>query len=515
MAGVPGLPTAVAQGAITGAGSNPEDRLGGAVAGGVMNAAGYGAGKVVGDVLGAATRGVSNLQVPRLVSAGVPMTVGDLTQKYATQLAERGLSKLPIAGAALRKRQSEAVLGLNRATFDEVLKPIGQTTNGEIGDAGVRAAQDHVTDAFTDALKDIEIAPTPGFRDKVAGIISTIGKSDPQAAASLNTAVAPIVAKDTITGADVQHFMDEVNNVTNSYRQKPGWAVNVRPHTEAANTAMIDLLESGGLGNVGKSDVLAQIDASAMDDAAKAAARKSVESASDFSGRIDQLNKAKQAYRGLKITEAAVADSLPQGGVFKPQTLYKHVTDNIKDYEGTGALAAGKSASGKQLPLLDLSREGLKLGSGSPSIGAGAIVPTIAGADVLYNAATQDKKHPNTTSDFVRDALLLAAGGAGANAFYSKATQRALASALTRGGTGSALGDMLYKYALPSAGGQLAMLPVRGGDIATMPPMSAGAATLLPPPSRTNMPAYAPPPPVPDMNDITGDFGYPVGTEGP
>jgi hypothetical protein len=95
-----------------------------------------------------------------LIKKGVPLTVGQKFGGIAGGVEER-VSGLPVADVIIGGARRRAVTGFERAAYDEALAPIGKKLpKGVKGRDAYIKAEEIISDAYTDVLKDIKI-PAP------------------------------------------------------------------------------------------------------------------------------------------------------------------------------------------------------------------------------------------------------------------------------------------------------------------------------------------------------------------
>lgn len=123
-------------------------------------ALGAGAG-ALGHTAPRAAAAPANANAAALEAAGVPLTVGQAGGALAHRL-EDAAESLPFTGSQIRARKAESLQGFNRAAINEALGPIGQTVEGHGRDAIAQANQ-HVSNAYNDALRGVSVAPDNQF----------------------------------------------------------------------------------------------------------------------------------------------------------------------------------------------------------------------------------------------------------------------------------------------------------------------------------------------------------------
>jgi hypothetical protein len=139
----------------------------GAVANPLMSAIG----SAVSPTVGAAQR--------KLLDAGVPLTPGQILGGAAAR-TEAKLTSVPFLGDMIKNGQQRAVQGFNKATYDQVLAPLGQKYSGPVGNEGVAAVQKTIGDAYDSALSKLTFKPDAQFQSDL-GNLTQMAQSLPAA----------------------------------------------------------------------------------------------------------------------------------------------------------------------------------------------------------------------------------------------------------------------------------------------------------------------------------------------
>lgn len=168
-------------GGLYGAGSadNPGDsRLLGAAVGATGGALGGIAGRAAARGIGGALTGVQSADVRGLRAAGVPLTAGQALSQSGgafgrgVQALENATTGIPGVGAVARGRYTEGFEGLNRAAFNEGLAPIGANTGGVVREQGIDAARAARSQAYGDALDNVQVQADGPFVQDMQGAIA-------------------------------------------------------------------------------------------------------------------------------------------------------------------------------------------------------------------------------------------------------------------------------------------------------------------------------------------------------
>jgi hypothetical protein len=175
-----GLASTIAGGALSGAANGAlqpvgelpagqtfaDQKLGQMGTGAVTGAVAAPVMRAVGGILSGAGGAVQR----RLADAGVTMTPGQILGG-AAQRTEDKLTSVPVVGDLIKNAQQRSVQSFNKATYNEVLAPLGQTYNGPIGNDGVQAVKGAINDAYDNALSRMTFKATdPQFQSEIANL---------------------------------------------------------------------------------------------------------------------------------------------------------------------------------------------------------------------------------------------------------------------------------------------------------------------------------------------------------
>lgn len=164
------ITAATAAGASYGA-IQPGDRLENAAMGGIGGGIGQG---LIGGISKTLAPKISE-SVRGLLDQGIPLTPG-MTLGGGFRKAEEALTSFPIFGSAIEKTQTEAVKGLNKAAWNRVLKPIGDSLpDGVEGREAVRYASDSVKTAYNQLLPNMKAQIDPEFMGDITTLKQMAG----------------------------------------------------------------------------------------------------------------------------------------------------------------------------------------------------------------------------------------------------------------------------------------------------------------------------------------------------
>lgn len=115
-----------------------------------------------------ASRASSPAQLLR--NEGVQLTPGQALGGTLMRLEDRAMSA-PIVGDAIRSARTRGNESLNRAVYNRVLEPIGQTTN-KVGREAVDDVAAKVSQAYDDVLAKVSFRPDNAFSQSIANLRS-------------------------------------------------------------------------------------------------------------------------------------------------------------------------------------------------------------------------------------------------------------------------------------------------------------------------------------------------------
>lgn len=457
-----------------------------------------------------------------LRKAGADQRLADLKEAHADELTD----------------QTEK---LNRDALQGVVDPIGGQHSGTIGNAGVAEAQNAVSNAYQNALSDVQIPITPEFKEAIKAATQKVAdESTDQFANAFKRQMGGLLKSDVLDGEGYQTLMRRAGGLRSSASGTPEYQV-VKDATKAVEDAALQMT----------TDAAPQV--------------------------ADQLAAANAARRRLGVVEDAASRSMgpagghPESGVFDPQTFFNATRSAAERFEGTPAVARGARQAGEEIPFFDTANaalaerqaleaaqaereafakqshtgsmadlkdahgdaiDALKLQHAGEAdtakadldaqravldnlkasstqavqsafdaaknmppkatLGAGTLaVPAIAAlGDIGLEAMTRpDGGKQGVDADVaLRDALLLGGAIAAPNVLYSKAAQEALRSRLI----GSTASPLVQKYLPQVLAGVGVGYGARRPEI-RLPDAAPGGLAQLPKPSVDNLPMYAPP----------------------
>jgi len=131
-------------------------------------------GAAFGTVLPAASRALSPFAAKaagpalNLIREGVQLTPGQALGGALMRLEDRAMS-LPIMGDAIRSARQRGNESLNRAVYNRVLEPIGESTR-KLGREAVSEARQKIGQAYDDVLSNVQFTPDNAFSQSVANL---------------------------------------------------------------------------------------------------------------------------------------------------------------------------------------------------------------------------------------------------------------------------------------------------------------------------------------------------------
>lgn len=307
--------------------------------------------------------------VELLRERGVPMTPGQIMGPGAARFEQRAQDVVPFVAGA-RERSFD---GLIKASYDEVLAPLGEKFKGALGYEGVASLQKRVSQAFEDALSKAKFFPDETFTAQYTNLKQLAQNMPPQERSVFNNLMA--------------NYLDD-------YLAKGNGSMDGRT-LQTVEQKLRELASDYASGSATDKNILAP------------ALR---EAHSIFDSTIERLNPeylpkynaAKAAYARLMRVQDATNMAGSVNGKFTPDALMSAVRSGGKAYEGKAALArgdavmqelamAGKSVLGNSVPDSGTPQ---RLLTQSALLGGGfAVDPTIAATigagSLLYTKPAQ------------------------------------------------------------------------------------------------------------------------------
>ncbi|WP_143322762.1 hypothetical protein [Candidimonas nitroreducens] len=313
-------------------------------------------------MLGDVIQGAGGPAQRALAQAGVPLTPGQILGGRLATMESKATS-LPLIGDMIKGAQNRSVQGFNRATYDQVLAPLGRTYSGPVGQDGVNAVRQTIGDAYNSALSNMTFrANDPQFKTDILQLGQMAeGLGAPQKQTFLNTVKTQIFGKlspqDTMDGPQLQGVQSELGRLARGYQGDPSF-----------------------------------------DNRQLGAAIGEVKNAIDQSlprynppEAVENLSNANAAWSNFTRlrTAAGSQGAMNNGGVFTPAQLQNAVRAGDRSV-GKGATAAGTA------PMQNWSQTGMEvLGRGYPDsgtagrLGTAGVIGAIAGhPEMLLNPAT-------------------------------------------------------------------------------------------------------------------------------
>lgn len=374
-----------------------DSRLLGAALGAGLGATGGVAGRAAARGIGGALTGVQSAEVRGLRNAGVPLTAGQALGGTAKGIEDR-LSGVPLIGNVVNARRLEGMQGFNQAAFNEGLAPIGGTTGGVTGEAGIDAARMRVGDAYSDALEPVQLqADLPFTADMRATLAAGQALPEPMAGNArytLNTRIGNSFSNTGgLSGRDFQQSIRGLRRDASAVANQP-YGYDFGQVTRQGEAGLEGLLQ-----------------------------RQSP-------GTLPAYNAANRAYRNVEVLRDAVnrarnGTRVGETGTFAPSQLADAAAANAKKF--------GSGQGTTNQPFFDLTRAGQAvLPNSVPDSGtAGRLLTQQAlaagglgalGGGAGYAGGGEDGAQAVGAGGLALGALL-AAGG-------SRAGQRALTTAL-------------------------------------------------------------------------------------
>ena len=173
--------------------------------------------------LGSAVSGVVDPVRQRLANMGITMTPGQIAGG-GWQTLENKATSLPLIGDLIKGAQQRGVQSFNKATYDQVLAPLGQTYSGPLGQEGVNAVKRTIGDAYNNALGNMTFQATdPQFQadvTKLAGMAQGLPpQQQQQFMRTLQTQVfGKLGPQGNMDGQTLKGVQEELGDAARGYR---------------------------------------------------------------------------------------------------------------------------------------------------------------------------------------------------------------------------------------------------------------------------------------------------------
>lgn len=374
-----------------------------------MGAATGGITAPIASAVGSAVSGLGGAAQRQLADAGVNMTPGQILGGGFARTEDK-LTSVPVLGDLIKNAQQRSVQSFNRATYNEVLAPLGQTYQGPVGNEAVGAVQNTIGQAYDNALSRMTFrASDPQFQADIgnlAGMAQGLPSAQQQTFRNvLQTQVfGKLGPQGQMDGPTLQGAQSELRRIARGYAGDPSFDNRQLGQAVGEISNAID----SSLPRYNPPDA------------------------------VQDLANANAAYANFVRLRSAAASqgAMNNGGVFTAAQLQNAVKANDRSV-GKGATATGNAL------MQDLSSAGQQvLGSKYPDSGT-------AGRSMLGLAAGAMAGHAFLPPGVMAPAAL----GVGAAALPYTATGQRLAQALLMSRPAGAVpvGNALLRYGVPVA----------------------------------------------------------------
>lgn len=376
------------------------------------------------SALGSAISGVGGAAQKQLAKAGVTMTPGQILGG-AWARAEDKLTSVPILGDMIKNAQQRGADSFNSATYNQVLAPLGQKYSGPIGNEGVAAVKQTISDAYDNTLSKMNFQMDQPFMadlQHLGGMAQNLPAQQQQTFANVvkTQILGKLGPKGNMDGETLKGVQSELGRMASGYASDPSF-------------------DNRQLGD------------------AISALKGAVDSAlprSNTPELAQQLQNANAAYANfVRLRSAAGSQgAMNNGGVFTAAQLNNAVRANDKSV-GKGATATGNAL------MQDLSSAGQQvLGAKYPNSGTPGRAAIMSALGMLGGGGA-------AMAGYGPQALAGAGVGAVASLPYTQIGQRlAQALMMSRPAVAAPIGQAVQKYGVPSAaalGAALANSPNR------------------------------------------------------
>ncbi|MDI3301597.1 MAG: glucosaminidase domain-containing protein [Burkholderia multivorans] len=191
----------------------------GAAVGSVANPLTKAVGAAISPTVGAAQQ--------KLLDAGVPLTPGQILGGGAAR-TEAKLTSVPVLGDMIKGAQQRALAGFNKATYDQVLEPLGQKYTGPVGSEGIANVQSTISQAYDDALSKLTFKADPQFQTdlgNLAGMAQGLPPAQQQQFMNVvkNQIVGKLSPQGTMDGATLKGVQSELGRISRGLMGDPSF----------------------------------------------------------------------------------------------------------------------------------------------------------------------------------------------------------------------------------------------------------------------------------------------------
>lgn len=207
-----------AGGALYGAGTADQDRLGGAITGGLLGGGISGAAGVVAPKIGEAAK--------RLISEGVPLTPGQ-AMGGLPKAVESGLAAAPFLGRSIEAASKRASASLGRVVVNKALAPIGKEIPKNLtGTNAIKAADDIISDAYSSAVENAKISyPEPilkAMKNAPKSVVGLTKQSMDDAIDIIDQLTKGRIGKKAISGEEIKEIDSLLGKTAYNYMSPTG-----------------------------------------------------------------------------------------------------------------------------------------------------------------------------------------------------------------------------------------------------------------------------------------------------
>lgn len=223
-----GAAVGAANGAVTPVDPNSQD-FAGSKLGQLGTGAAFGAGgAALAGALGKMVSGATGPAQQQLAQSGVTMTPGQILGGAAARTEDK-LTSVPILGDMIKNAQQRAADSFNTATYNQVLAPLGQKYSGPIGNDGVAAVKQTISDAYDSALSRMTFKATdPAFQSDITGLASMAQNLPPQQAQQFKNifqtqVMGKLGPQGNMDGQTLKGAQSELSRIASGYAGDPNY----------------------------------------------------------------------------------------------------------------------------------------------------------------------------------------------------------------------------------------------------------------------------------------------------
>jgi hypothetical protein len=177
-------------------------------------------------VLNKAISPTFSADVEKLIKSGVNLTPGQIMGGAVRNIEDK-LTSVPLLGDAINYSRKKGIEEFNKATYGEVLKPIGGKVPNVTGREGIEAVEKQLNNAYDKILPNITFQATPQFNANMANLRSMVSGLGQNAQTLFNSKIDNIIGSKLapktgmMDGIAFKQAESELGTLAKNYRSSP------------------------------------------------------------------------------------------------------------------------------------------------------------------------------------------------------------------------------------------------------------------------------------------------------